>query len=248
VENAWRLARGEADYAIVQGDVAAEAVTGSGPFARGGPLTTLRALGSLFPEAVHIVVSADSPIRTVDGLRGKRVDVGPLGSGTRHSAVVVLAAYGLGIRDLREASASSETAPRRLAAGQLDAFFVTIAPPARALQALAARGGTRLLALPSLTVSRLVAENPGLVAMTLPVNTYPGQREPVETVATAALLVGTTEAPDAEVEKVVRFVFARADLVAKGSAEGVKVTKSSALRGITIPLHPGASPFFGGRP
>ncbi len=246
VQNAWLLARGEADYAIIQADVAAEAVAGRGPFAKGGPLTTLRALGSLFPEAVHIVVPAASPIRTVDDLRGKRVDIGAPGSGTRYSAVAVLGVHGLRVSDLGEASERRrEEAVRRLSAGQLDAVFVTIAAPARGLQEIAARGGLRLLALPGRSINRLVAEKSGLVAMTLPANTYPGQGEPVATVATAALLVATTDAPDAEVENVLGLVFARADLAAGGSAEGVKVSKDSGLRGITIPLHPGASRFFG---
>jgi TRAP transporter TAXI family solute receptor len=246
VQNAGLLARGEADYAIVQADVAAEAVAGRGPFARGGPLTTLRALGSLFPEAVHIVVPAASAVRVVDDLRGKRVDIGAPGSGTRYSAVAVLAAHGLKVGDLGEASERGrEEAVRRLVAGRLDAFFVTIAPPARDLQQLAARGGMRLLALPDRSVNRLVAEHSGLVAATLPANTYPGQGDPVRTVATAALLVGTTEAPDAEVEKLVAFIFTGPDLAAAGSAEGVKVSKNNGLQGITIPVHPGASRFFG---
>jgi TRAP transporter TAXI family solute receptor len=246
VQNAALLARGEADYAIVQADVAAEAVAGRGTFAQGGPLTTLRALGSLFPEAVHIVVRASSSIRSIDDLRGKRVDIGPPGSGTRYSAVAVLAANGVQVRDLKEAvGGGREEAARRLATGQLDAFFVTIAPPARALQELAARSGMRLLALSSRSVERLVTEKTGLVAMTLPAHTYPGQAEPVATVATAALLVATTDAPEAEVGDMVAFVFSKADLASTGNAEGVKVSKDSALRGITIPLHPGTSRFFG---
>jgi TRAP transporter TAXI family solute receptor len=195
---------------------------------------------------VHVVVPAASPIRTIEDLRGKRVDIGPSGSGTQYSAVAVLAVHGLGVRDLGEASERGrEEAIRRLGAGQLDAFFVTIAPPARDLQKLAAGTGMRLLPLPSPRINRLLAENPGLVAMTLPVNTYPGQGEPIATVATAALLVSTTDAPDAEVENVVSLVFAGADLAGAGSAEGVKATKDSALRGVTIPLHPGATRFFG---
>ena len=95
VENARLLARGGADYAIVQGDVAAQALAGQGPFAQGGPLTSLRALGSLFPEAVHLVVLPDSPIKAVDDLRGKRVDIGAPQSGTRGSALAVLAAHGV---------------------------------------------------------------------------------------------------------------------------------------------------------
>jgi TRAP transporter TAXI family solute receptor len=248
VQNAALLARGEADYALVQSDVAAEAVAGRGMLEGDRPFTTLRALGSLFPEPVHVVVPAASSIRAVDDLRGKRVDIGAPRSGTRYSAIAVLAAHGLTVRDLREASESElQEAARRLAAGQLDAFFVTIAAPARGLQELAARSRMRLLSLPSRTIERLVADQSGLVAMTLPSNTYPGQSEPVATVATAALLVATAEAPDAEVEKVVAFVFGGA-FAATGGAEGVKVSKDSALRGITIPMHAGASRFFARRP
>jgi TRAP transporter TAXI family solute receptor len=191
-------------------------------------------------------VGASSSIRSVDDLRGKRVDIGPPGSGTRYSAVAVLAANGVQVRDLREAVVGGrEEAARRLATGQLDAFFVTIAPPARALQELAARSGMRLLTLSSRSVERLVTEKAGLVAMTLPAHTYPGQAEPVATVATAALLVATTDAPEAEVGDMVAFVFSKADLGSTGNAEGVKVSKDSALRGITIPMHPGTSRFFG---
>jgi TRAP transporter TAXI family solute receptor len=248
VQNARLLARGEADYAIIQSDVAAEAVAGRGPFAQGGALTTLRALGSLFPEPIHIVVPAASPIRAVEDLRGKRVNIGAPASGTRHSAVAVLAAHGLKVGDLGKASEGEiDDAVQRLAAGQLDAFFITIAAPTRSLQQLAAGPGMRLLALPSRTINRLVADHAGIVALTLPPNTYPGQHGPVATVATAALLVATTEAPDAEVENVVGFVFGKADLAASGSAEGIKVSKDSGLRGVTIPLHPGASRFFAKR-
>ena len=59
------------------------------------PVTTLRALGSLFPEPIHLVVAAGSPIREVADLRGKRVDIGLPSSGTRYDAVMVLEAYGL---------------------------------------------------------------------------------------------------------------------------------------------------------
>jgi TRAP transporter TAXI family solute receptor len=248
VQNARMLARGEADYAIIQSDVAAEAVAGRGPFAQGGALTTLRALGSLFPEPIHIVVPAASPIRSVEDLRGRRVNIGEPGSGTRHSAVAVLAVHGLKVGDLGAVGEGGvDDAAKRLVAGQLDAFFITIAAPARSLQKLAAETGMRLLALPSRTINRLVADNPGIVAITLPARTYPGQDEPVATVAATALLVSTTDAPDGEVENVVGFVFGRAALAASGSAEGVKVSKDSGLRGVTIPLHPGASRFFAKR-
>jgi TRAP transporter TAXI family solute receptor len=249
VQNVTLLVRGEADYAIVQADVAAQALAGRGAFAPLGPATTLRALGSLFPDAVHVVVPAASSIRSVEDLRGKRVDIGAPASGTRFSAAAVLAAHGVGVGDLGEAvEGGREAAADRLASGRLDAFFVTIAPPARALQALAVRPGIRLLALGRQNVERLIAENTGLVALTIPAGTYPGQREPVATVATAALLVTTSDAPEAEVADMAAFVFSRADFAAAGNAEGVKVSRDTAVRGITLPMHPGTSRFFAARP
>ena len=134
VDNAWLLARGEADYAIVQGDVAAAALAGEDVFARGGPLANLRAVGGLFPEAIHVVVLPDSPIRDIAQLRGRRVDIGAPSSGTRFDAVAVLAAHGLKPADLGEAREEGPTAAiLRLQRQQLDAVFVTGRRARRAL-------------------------------------------------------------------------------------------------------------------
>jgi TRAP transporter TAXI family solute receptor len=242
VDNAWLLSRGEADYAIVQGDVAAAALTGEGPFARGGPLENLRAVGGLFPEAIHVVVLADSPIRDIAQFKGRRVDIGSPTSGTRFNAMAVLKAYGLTPADLGEAGEDGVTvALDRLQRKQLDALFVTTAAPTRALQQVAAKRGLRLLSIKGPALDRLVQANPGLNALTLPANMYPQQKEPVDTVAAVALLVTTFDAPQTEVERVADLVFARMPQRGAGSADVVKVSAAHALRGITIPLHPGAA-------
>lgn len=246
VQNVLLLARGEADYALVQSDVAARAFAGEEPFTRGNPVTTLRALGGLFPEPIHLVVPPGSAIREVSDLRGKRVDIGMPSSGTRYDAVMVLEAYGLKADDLAEVRPGGPgEAVRRLRDGKIDAFFVTSAAPARDLQELAASSGLRLLPLQGRGIERIVQQNQGLIPITLPANTYPGQTEAVRTLAVVALLVTTSEAPDAEVERVTGLVFDRLNFAAMGSAEGAKVSKRSALRGVTIPMHPGASRYFG---
>lgn len=249
VQNARLLARGEADYALVQSDVAARAFAGQAPFAGGEPLKTLRALGSLFPEPIHIVVPATSPIREVTDLRGKRVDIGLPSSGTRYDALAILELHGLGARDLAEARQEGmEKAIQRLRDGKLDAFFATIAAPVRGLQALAARHRVRMLSLSSDHIERLIAQQPGLVPITLPLNTYPGQSVEIHTVAAAALLVTTSDVPDTEVERVLDLVFKKVNFASLGSAEGSKIAKQTALRGVTIPTHPGASHYFGTTP
>ena len=242
VDNAFLLARGEAHYAIIQGDVAAAAVTGEDVFSRGQPLSTLRAVGGLFPEAIHVVVRPDSPIKDVADLRGRRVDIGTPTSGTRFDAMAVLAAYGLKLDDLGEARQDGPSAAiERLRRSQIDALFATAAAPERTLQAFAAQPGLRLLPITDAALERLGKARPGLVRLTLPVNTYPRQQTAVVTAASSALLVTTTDAPVAEVERVVDLVFTRMTQKGVGGADVVKVSAENQLRGVTIPLHEGAA-------
>ena len=242
VENAWLLARGEADYAIIQGDVAAAAVAGRDVFSRGGPLDGLRAIGGLFPEPIQVVVRADSPIREIAELRGRRVSIGADGSGTRYDAVAVLEAHGLKLDDLAEARADTlDEAIARFRRGQVDALFVTAGAPTRPLQQLAIGTQLRLLPIKGAALETLAAARPGLMPILLPANTYPGQKHPAATVAAAALLVTTIDAPDTEVMRVADLVFTRLPERRSANADLLTVSAENELRGVTIPLHPGAA-------
>jgi TRAP transporter TAXI family solute receptor len=243
VENVWLVSRGEADYAIVQGDVAAAAYAGEDLFSRGGPLATLRAVGGLFPEAVHVVVLRDSPIRDIRQLRGRRVAVGKPSSGTRFDAVSVLAAYDVKLADLGELSEEAlGDALARLQRKELDGVFTTGAVPLRPLQQIATTPGFRLLSLENEALSRLLESRPGLSRLTLPPNSYPQQREPVVTAAATALLITTAETPSSEVERVASLVFSRMPQQRAGAADVVRVSAGGDRRGVTIPLHPGVAP------
>jgi TRAP transporter TAXI family solute receptor len=246
VENVRLVGTKQADYALVQSNVAALAAAGEGPFAQGGAITSLRALGSLFPEPVHIVVPAASPIRTVADLRGKRVAIGAPDSGSRADALAVLEAHGLTTKDLVEVRDEGlDAAASRLRAGRLDAFFATVGAPTRELQRLATRHPIRLISLDAAAVERLVTHHAGLVRLMLPANTYPGQKENVTAVAATALLVTHGDVPESEASVVLKLAFENPDYLAAGSAQGAKISKRNGLRGITIPMHAAASRYFG---
>ena len=75
-------------------------------------------------------------------LRGRRVAIGTPVSGTRFDAVAVLAAHGVKIDDLAEASEEGATeALARLQRGELDAVFLTGAAPIASLQQFAVTPG-----------------------------------------------------------------------------------------------------------
>lgn len=246
VENVRRLRAGEADYAFVESNIASMAVEGSGPFAEGGAAPGLAAVGSLFPVSMHVVVSADSPIRQIADLKGRRVNIGMPDSGTRFDALAILRAHGIALDELGEAAELGVAeAARRLRDGRLDGIFAGGGTPMRELQRLATEHRVRFLPLEDAALERLLNEHAGLMRLTLPANTYPGQATPITTVAAVALLVGTTDAPDEEVAALAQLFFEGTDFAATGSAQAGKISKITALRGVGIQLHPGAAAYLG---
>ena len=245
IENAFLIGRGQADLALVQSDVAWLASTGAGPFAVDGPLKRMVAIASLYPEPVHIVVPANSAIRSVDDLRGKRVDLGTPQSGTRINALSILQAHRIAAKDLAEARGDGpQAALHQLRSGRIDVFFSTVGAPARELQRVAAVFPIRLVPLSREVVQRLVAEQPGLVALQIPARTYPGQTEASATIAATSLLVGAVDKPDDEVKALLQLAFESTDYLAFGSAQGVKISRRTGLRGVAIPVHPAAAAYF----
>ena len=83
VANIAGLRDGALDLAIVQSDVQAEALAGTGAFAEAGAFADLRAVMALYPEPLTLVARADAGIAQVEDLAGKRVWLGAPGSGTR---------------------------------------------------------------------------------------------------------------------------------------------------------------------
>ena len=244
-ENARMVNGGEADIGLVQSDIAAAAAKGSGAFAADGMMSELRALASLFPEAVQIVTAKDSPIATIPDLRGKRVEIGQPGSGTRPNAEAVLAASGVALTDLAEVKETGlAEGLRMLAAGEVDAVITTLAAPAYSLQQAAAGTGIKLISIGTQERAILAGAHPDLVPVTLPPNTYPGQTDSVETVAATALLVATAAMPDSTVETIMGELFGGIDFVAAGSTAGSLIAKASARMGLTLPLHPAAERFL----
>jgi TRAP transporter TAXI family solute receptor len=245
VENAFLIDRGEARIGIVQSDVAASAVTGAGMFSGTGPLAHLRAVAGLFPEPVHVVVRADSDITSLPGLAGRRVALGAVASGTRQTARRVLEAAGVDVGGLVVAeTASPQAALQQLARSELDAVIEVVSAPWRQLEIAMHATPLRLVPLDLQTRIELGEGAHGLFPLTVPARTYPGQDDPVPTVAATALLVARDDVSDVEVETVLDLLYASA---ASGGAgvQATRLSKARARDGVTIPMHPRAAKYLG---
>lgn len=243
VANAFLIESDQVRFGLMQSDVAAAAVTGQGVFSDHGPMSHLRAVAGLAPEVVHVVLPANSPVTSIAELAGLRVAVGSPESGSRHTALRLLANAGVDASELAEQYLGDPaSALGRLAAGELDAVIEVASPPWTQLQAAAHGTPMRLLAIDAEAAGRIAAEVHGLVPLTIPARTYPGQTEAVPTVAATALLVARSDVADATVEATLELLYAAA--AERGGVLAARLSKQRARTGITIPMHDGARNFF----
>ncbi|RPI46775.1 MAG: TAXI family TRAP transporter solute-binding subunit [Betaproteobacteria bacterium] len=238
-EENLRLLRGEkVALALAQGDAALDAYAGRASFADEGPYTTLRAVGSLYPEPVHVLVSADSKLGSLTDLKGRRVAVGEQGSASRTTALRVLQAHQIAPTDITALDLPLREALLRLRRKEVDAVVQVIGVPADSIREAVANVPLRLLPLSQAAVDRLVEAKTGYFAFTIVHGTYANQKDDVRTVATAALLLAGATLSDTEVVRIARHVFDGGhDFAVRGSAQGTQVSASTARNGLSIPLH-----------
>jgi len=240
-DNLRMLRDGKVAFAMSQADAALAAYEGTGSFAEEGPYLTLRAVGSLYPEPLHVLVAAGSPITSMAELAGKRVAVGEPGSASRGTALRVLQAHGLA-KNVQPRELPLGDALVALRDGQVDAVMQVIGAPADSVRDALAQIPLRLIPLSGPAIATLAGAKTGYVEYTIPRGAYAGQEQDVRTIATAALMLAAPHLSETEVEGMARILFSGShDFAAHGSAQGTQVAAANARLGLPVPLHVGAA-------
>lgn len=246
VFNVNALATGELDAAVAQNDIVYYAYKGTGIQAfQGKANTKLRTMAVLYPEVLHVIARRDSGINSIADLRGKRVVIGDLGSGTEQTARQVLEAYNLGFDDLGQALRVSPAQGVSLMQDKrADALFYTVGVGASAISQIAQTVDVRVVPVGGNQAASLLKKYPFYVRFNIPARSYKGVGATVPSVAVQATLVTTTALSEDTVYRAMKASMGnQAALEALHPSLGA-FTYEKAVKGLPAPLHPGAVKFF----
>jgi uncharacterized protein len=241
VANAEAIQRGEADLGFAFADVAYIAF-GSGLNGASRPYDRLRGIAVLQLTPLHLVVRPGSDIRSIAGLRGRRVSVGLPSTGTALTVRLVLDEFGLGPREIDMKRMSFNEAAHRLVDGTLDAMFDTAIYPADSVQ-LALDAGARLVPITGRSVERLRHEYPFFRPALIPQHTYSGVGQPIPTIGVDSLLVCRRDLDAAVVYDLTRGFFEALPALAS-SVDALRFMDLDQSPATPIPLHAGAARFY----
>jgi len=246
IANVQLLKSGEADFALLQNDVAYYAFNGITLEAFAGkPVKSMSGVFSVYPEIVHVVARKSADVRSVRDLKGKRVVLGAPGSGAEQNALQVLKAHGIRETDLRTMqSIARTTALDQLKAGAVDAVFVSTALGAPVIADAMASGKLTLIGISDAVGDSLRRSYPFYTLEKIPANAYPGLEHDVTSAGVMAILVARSGVPDELVYSLTRAVFDNLPQFQSSHPSARHLTLHTALSGMALPLHPGAERYF----
>lgn len=242
-ENLNLLQAGRGEVGFTLGDALSDAWKGDAEAGFATPLKKLRGLAGIYPNYIQIVASADSGIRTLADLKGKRISVGAPKSGTELNARAVLKAAGLSYKDFAKVEylpfgESVELMKNR----QIDVTLQSAGLGVSSLRDLAVSTKVVVVEIPADVVAKIgdAAYQPAVI----PANTYEGQTKDVPAIAITNFLVTHSGVSDEVVYKMTKAMWENLDALVAAHAAGKQVKRENALKGMPLPLHPGAEKYY----
>ncbi|MFQ5624729.1 MAG: TAXI family TRAP transporter solute-binding subunit [Paracoccaceae bacterium] len=245
IYNINTIRAGELEFGVAQSDWQFHAYHGTSKFADQGAFEDLRAVFSVHPEPVTIIARDDSGIQNITDLKGKRVNIGNPGSGTRGTWEVIEEAMGWARSDLKLAAEmkSAETG-QALCDGKIDAYFWLVGHPSALTQESIASCDAHLVNATGEVVDKLIADNSYYRHATIPAGMY-GDNPEINTFGVGATFVTSAKVPENVVYTVVKAVFDNFDQFkalhpAFANLKPEQMIKDS----LSAPLHPGAIKYY----
>jgi TRAP transporter TAXI family solute receptor len=245
IYNINTLRAGELEFGVAQSDWQYHAYNGTSKFADQGKFEDLRAVFSVHPEPVTIIAHDDSGVMNITDLKGKRLNIGNPGSGTRGTWEVLEEALGWQRSDLKLAAEmkSAETGAA-VCDGKIDAYFWLVGHPSALTQESLATCAAHLVNATGPAIDKLVADNSYYRTATIPAGMYNNEKD-VTTFGVGATFVTSAKVPDEVVYILVKAVFDNFDTFKKLHPAFANLSEKEMITdSLSAPLHDGAAKYY----
>jgi len=242
VANVNAIDAGQLDAGLAGAQSVTQGYNGEGKFV-GNKRSNIRVIANLYPEDMHLVLPKGETINSLKDLNGKRVGVAAAGSGTQVSVRQILKHYGIKAEEQELGLAQST---QRLADGQLDAFFYAGGTPFASLIQLGSTKGFELYKFSPEEQKEINKIIPYYVDSMIPAGTYENITYDVPTLAVNGQLITSASQDPELIYQITKALWNKntRKLLDKGHSKGKVIRQETALKGVLIPVHPGAERYY----
>ena len=236
VENIRLLGQGKIQLGITLPFMAANAVKGVKPFEEKIPL---RIVMRTIPVCNLFVVMANSNIKSVSDLKGKRVNLGQPG-GLDQNSLAILQAYGITIKDIKPSVQGVGAGVDALKDGKMDAVITTIP----LINQLKATHDIRILWVDEPYIDKMLTAQPAYGKWQMPAGMIKDLNEPKWVPDFASALATTEKAKPEFVYKIAKVLVEHLNELREMFPEYKNLSKEMAALALGAPLHDGSAKYF----
>ena len=247
VYNINAVLSGDLHFGIAQSDRQYQAMNGLAEWEPQGAQKNLRSVFSLHPESITLIATVASGINNIEGLRGKRVNLGNPGSGNLGNAKDTLDAFGITESDIKAEQVKAVEAPALIQDEKLDAFFYTVGHPNGNIQeATSGRIKVKVVPIQGDGIDAMIKKYPFYAKSFIPASIYPNAANEgnIPTYGVKATLVTSANVDEKIVYAITKEVFENFEEFKNLHPAFQVLTKESMLEGLSAPLHPGAAKYY----
>ena len=242
-ENLNLLQAGRGEVAFTLGDSLSDAWKGEEEAGFKAPLNKLRTIAALYPNYIHFVAAADSGIKSLADIKGKRISVGAPKSGTELNVRKILKAAGYSYKDFDKVEYLSYAESVELMKNrQLDVTLLSSGLGVSALRDLASSQKIVFLTIPTDIVAKI--NDPAFQVGIIPAKTYEGQDADVSTIAIQNYLATREGVSTDMAYTMTKSMFENLDQMIAAHAAAKAIKKENAAKAPPAPLHPGAEKYY----
>lgn len=245
VENVRLMASKQTDMGFAYGSTAYEALRGVGDFAN-NKYEGIRGVANIHDGAMNFVTLKKTGIKSLDDLKGKKVSIGPKGSGSASVAEDFFKVVGL-FDKIEISYLSFDDSTAALRNGHLDALVIGGTTPVPTLIELEANQEVVFLPVDDAKRKMYLDARPYHVEYTIPAGGYKSVQAPLKTVGYTVIWVARDDIPEQVIYDMLKTMFS-----ASGKDQLVKTQKAFAemspgterFQKINLEIHPGAKKYF----
>ncbi len=246
VYNLEKIREQDLDMGVVQSDWQYHAYNGSGEFEGEGADENLRSVFSIYSEPFTVVARKDSGIKRFEDLKGKRINLGNLGSGHRATMEVLMKTMGWTRSMFSHVSeVKSSDQAKALCNNEFDALVFMVGHPSTSIKEATTDCESILLDVSGKFVDKMIDENAYYRAATIPAGMYRGNDREISTFGVGATFVASRETPDEVVYQLTKVVFENFLQFKKLHPAFHNLRKKQMVSdGLSAPLHSGAVRYY----
>lgn len=243
VENMGLVWRGDSDVALALADTVYQAYNGTDDF-EGRQLENIRALASIYPNALQLVTLEGSAVESLSDLEGMRVSVGAPGSGTELNVRAMFEANDMSFEDIDAQRLNFNETADALRDGDIEAGFWSVGPPTSSILNLATTRDVTLVGFSDEEISNVMEEVPVFAAYELRAGLYEGMDESVQTIGIPNVLVASSEMDDEVAYQITKLLFEHTDELIDIHPAANDTTVDFSVNSTPIPFHAGALRYY----